>query len=30
MFRTVEEGISLADEINIALNKQIETNRTVR
>ncbi len=24
MFRTVEEGISLADEINIALNKQIE------
>ena len=24
MFITVEEGISLADEINIALNKQIE------
>ena len=24
MFKTVEEGISLADEINISLNKQIE------
>jgi hypothetical protein len=24
MFQTVEQGISLADEINISLNKQIE------